>query len=64
MTPAIELAAPNAGDGNGDGTIDAIQNAVSSLPNIANAQYNSLEISNAGSCGQIQYFASKRESAL
>jgi hypothetical protein len=64
VTPAIELAAPNAGDGNGDGTIDAIQNAVSSLPNIANAQYNSLEISNAGSCGQIQYFASKRESAL
>jgi hypothetical protein len=44
--------------------IDAIQSAVSSLPNIENTQYNTLEVENTGSCNQINFFASKRESNL
>ena len=62
----VELGAINNGDGNNDGTLDAIQNEVSSLPNVINTRYNTLELSNTGTttCGQINYFANKTETSL
>ncbi len=65
VSPLVELWAINDGDGNNDGQLDAVQNSVSSLPNVENAGYNTLEISNPwDSCDQIQFFASKEESTL
>jgi len=60
VSPLIELWAANNGDGNNDGILDAIQNEVSSLPNIENTAYNTLAVSSSSSsCGQIQFFASR-----
>jgi len=65
ISPLIELWAANNGDGNNDGILDAIQNEVSSIPNIENTRYNTLSIKNpSDSCNQIQFFASKSESDL
>lgn len=66
IAPIIELAAPNNGDANGDGQQDAIQNEVSSRPNILTNTYNALELANAGvsSCGQINKFVSTTEASL
>ena len=44
ISPFIELAGHNGGDANGDSQLDAIQNDVSSIPNIENTFYNSLQI--------------------
>jgi|GEM_PF-2918660 len=62
--PQIELGAQNAGDGNGDGVLDAIQNEVTSIPNVLNTQYNSLQIVNTAACSQIAEFDSLREVTL
>jgi len=64
VSPVIELWALNDGDGNNDGTLDAIQNSVSSLPNIRNTKYNTLEVDDLSSCNQIQNFASTAESGF
>jgi hypothetical protein len=49
-TGALEAAAPNGGDGNGDGTPDSAQGSVASLPD-AGSSYVTIETS--GGCAQI-----------
>jgi len=63
ISPITELQALNNGDGNNDGWLDAIQNDVSSIPNVRNNRFNTLESkdSSLSSCSQINSFASKQE---
>jgi hypothetical protein len=50
---AVENAAPNGGDGNGDGTLDSDQQNVASKPNTVNSNlYVSLDLGNSG-CNNV-----------
>ncbi len=58
-----EINAPNGGDSNDDGIIDAEQTEVAAIENIENIQYNTLHSTNAD-CGSITSFVSKYEADL
>lgn len=55
---SVEVGAPNNGDGNDDGTVDFLQDDVTSLPNsvISNA-YNTIEASTCTSLSNVDIFA-------
>lgn len=61
---AVEVAAPNNGDGNDDGTVDFLQDDVTSLPNpvIANA-YNTIESATCSSLSNVDIYAESQLSA-
>jgi CSLREA domain-containing protein len=59
---AVEDAAPNAGDGNGDGTPDRQQASVASVPAGAGAGYRTLVVS--GSCADARSVRSFAEAGL
>jgi hypothetical protein len=52
---AVEMAGPNGGDANGDGTLDALQAGVVSLPEAVSGAYVSLEVS--GGCVSLSQVA-------
>lgn len=61
---SVEVGAPNNGDGNDDGTVDFLQDDVTSLPNpvIANA-YNTIESATCTSLSDVDIFAENQLSA-
>jgi hypothetical protein len=61
VSDAIESAAPNGGDGNGDTFADATQWGVTSLPAAAGGSYLTLEV--FGNCGRVRSVAATTESA-
>ena len=65
VTNAVEVRAPNSGDANGDGTVDAVQAHVASITNsIDVTAYNTLEIDNEATCPNFTQVLSDTESNL
>lgn len=63
----VEAAAPNGGDGNGDGVPDAVQGHVASLPSAARPGYLTLEACVDGACAtpcQAQQVTALQENDL
>jgi len=59
----VENAAPNSGDGNGDGVVDSSQSNVTSIPNSQRAgKYVTLE-SDGGDCDTVTAFSMKSEAS-
>ncbi len=63
VTAAVEDAAPNNGDGNGDGTVDSEQSGVTSIPNAITGGYATLAV-NGGACPNVSHFEVDAESQL
>ncbi len=57
VSVAVENAAPNGGDGNGDGILDSLQANVTSLPNAATGSYVTLQSFAGTSLAAVQAVA-------